>query len=146
VDASYEIKRRIKVMDEYRKHINDMTFEDVGIIEILTNENTFRFSNYMLKTMNYREISKEDVLDTIKNGNVIELHIKNNDIRVLKRSIKSYIGYDICVVYGLISKDIITCYKNTAGDNHSTLDLSLYQSDINVKKTLELYGIISNKN
>jgi hypothetical protein len=121
-------------MGECRKHINDMTFEDVGIIEMLTNQNTYNFCEYALRTLNYRDIPKDYVLDTIRNGNIIEVHIKNNDIRVLKRSLKAYAGYNICVVYGLISKDIITSYKNVVGDNHFNLDLSLYKNEVNIKE------------
>ena len=87
--------------------------------------------------MEEKNITFEDVSSALKDFNVIELHQKGWDTRILLRG-KAEDGYgkNTCLSLSLVTFRVITAYKNSATDNHYTLHAENYE-DINVVDLLE---------
>ena len=82
-------------------------------------------------------VDKRDVDDCLKAFDVIELHQKGWDTRVLLRGkAKDELGRNTCMSLSLITFKIITVYKNYANDNHKTLVRENYE-DIEVEDLLK---------
>ena len=82
-------------------------------------------------------VDKRDVDDCLKAFDVIELHQKGWDTRVLLRGkAKDELGRNTCMSLSLITFKIITVYKNYANDNHKTLVKENYE-DIEVEDLLK---------
>ena len=82
-------------------------------------------------------VDKRDVDDCLKAFDVIELHQKGWDTRVLLRGkAKDELGRNTCMSLSLITFRIITVYKNYANDNHRTLVKENYE-DIEVEDLLK---------
>lgn len=74
-------------------------------------------------------IDKRDVDDCLKSFDVIELHQKGWDTRVLLRGrAKDKLGRNTCMSLSLITFKIITVYKNYENDNHRTLVKENYEN------------------
>ena len=87
--------------------------------------------------MEEKNITFKDVSDALKDFNVIELHQKGWDTRILLRGkAKDRFGKNTCLSLSLITFRVITAYKNSATDNHYTLHTENYE-DINVVDLLE---------
>ena len=72
---------------------------------------------------------KRDVDDCLKSFDVIELHQKGWDTRVLLRGrAKDKLGRNTCMSLSLITFKIITVYKNYENDNHRTLVKENYEN------------------
>lgn len=122
---------------EFRKHIQNMTKEDIELLENITKRKEFKYTNYSLNRVLERNISYASVKDTIENGEIIEFHYKDGDMRVLKRNVNcTYNGFCTCVVYSLLSNSIITVYRNYHDDNHATLDSAQY-TDVDLQKLIK---------
>ena len=82
-------------------------------------------------------VDKRDVDDCLKAFDVIELHQKGWDTRVLLRGrAKDELGRNTCMSLSLVTFRIITVYKNYANDNHSTFVKENYE-DIEVEDLLK---------
>lgn len=77
------------------------------------------------------------IIETIKNSKFYEYKIiregdKIVDERVLLRSNKSYDGSNVVIVYSMKWNKVITVWFNSVDDNHETLDLSIYNEDMQI--------------
>ena len=87
--------------------------------------------------MEEKNITFEDVSSALKDFNVIELHQKGWDTRILLRGkAEDGFGRNTCLSLSLVTFRVITAYKNSATDNHYTLHTENYE-DINVVDLLE---------
>lgn len=124
--------------DEWRKlqkHFNK--WEGKRINEIIHN-NCFKFNTYSENRIKGRNISEIDVMRTIKYGNIVEFHFKNNSPRVLVRGKEIVKGESICVVLDVRAMRVVTVYKNDFTDSHLTLHKELYRSNIDLMKYLNI--------
>lgn len=122
---------------ELRKHIQNMTKDDIEMLENATKNKVFKYTDYSLKRVLERNIGYSSVQETIENGQIVEFHYKDGDIRILKRSNHcNHRGHCTCVVYSLLSESIITVYRNDYSDNHITLDKSKY-TDVDLQKLIK---------
>lgn len=85
-----------------------------------------------------KHISPRDIAECLKDFEVIELHQRNNwDTRVLLRGkAKDRYNRNTCISLSLVTFNIITAYKNSATDNHYTLQSENYENT-NVEYLLE---------
>lgn len=111
---------------EYRKHSSQLTQIETNILIHMINTKKYILCDHA----NVRKIDKiitdKEIQETIKNGELVELHYKNGDSRVLLRNRKSYNGKNICVVLSLSRSEIVTVYSDSANDNHRTLNWRNY--------------------
>lgn len=84
-----------------------------------------------------KHISPRDIAECLKDFEVIELHQRGWDTRILVRGkTKDRFGKNTCLSLSLVTFRVITAYKNSATDNHYTLHTENYE-DINVVDLLE---------
>ena len=84
-----------------------------------------------------KHISPRDIAECLKDFEVIELHQRGWDTRILVRGkAKDRFGKNTCLSLSLVTFRVITAYKNSATDNHYTLHAENYE-DINVVDLLE---------
>ena len=84
-----------------------------------------------------KHISPRDIAECLKDFEVIELHQRGWDTRILVRGkAKDRFGKNTCLSLSLVTFRVITAYKNSATDNHYTLHTENYE-DINVVDLLE---------
>ena len=82
-------------------------------------------------------VDERDIDDCLKAFDVIELHQKGWDTRILLRGrAKDKLGRNTCMSLRLGTFRIITVYKNYANDNHRTLVEENYE-DIEVEDLLK---------
>lgn len=77
-----------------------------------------------------KHISPRDIAECLKDFEVIELHQRNSwDTRVLLRGkAKDRYNRNTCISLSLVTFSIITAYKNSATDNHYTLQSENYEN------------------
>lgn len=98
-----------------------------------------RITFHTKSRMKEKDISFRDLFGIFKNYQIIELHEKDGDIRVLLRGIfRDTLGRNTCCSYSVSSNTIITTYKNSFADNHYTLDCNNY-IDTDISKLLKPY-------
>ena len=85
-----------------------------------------------------KHISPRDIAECLKDFEVIELHQRNSwDTRVLLRGkAKDKYNRNTCISLSLVTFNVITAYKNSATDNHYTLQSENYENT-NVEYLLE---------
>ena len=92
----------------------------------------FTYSKHFFDIAKKRGVKPKDAEETVIQGNIIEFHDriidgKVIDKRVLLRSNKTYKeNYNLCVVYSLWYKRIVTAYYNHITNNHDKTDFSMY--------------------
>lgn len=110
--------------------------EQTYILEILgfwtDFPNKITFIKHSMDRLYQKYIYEDEVIETIQNGKIIELHIVNNSPRLLFRKQRGNQTIDICVVMDLISGKVITAYTNSSNDTHKTLHEEIYNDDLDV--------------
>lgn len=120
-----------------RKHISQMTIqEETYLKNIYRRVRNPLFTPYSLKRLYQRGIQPTRVIRTIKLGELIEFHVKDNSCRVLIRESRPIHGVVTNVVLELFTKKVITSFKNSADDRHWNLDGSLYNKHLDIIKIL----------
>lgn len=120
-------------MSSEKKHVSQMEGREKRfLLNRLQAVKHWKASKYMLDRMAERGGAMEKVLDVIRNGNLIEYHVRNGKSRILMRGTRIYDGDVFCVVFELTTKKLITMYFNCADDNHSTLKEEAYDESIDV--------------
>lgn len=116
---------------EGRKHRSQMTREEIDVLEYLL----FAMNGWIIEsavnhaTNKGRAVTREDVEDAIKTGEVIEINTLG---RVLIRSKKGF-----CVVASLRDRIVITVWWNHPNDTHKRLKKDNYVWDVDVLNYLQ---------
>ena len=110
--------------------------EQTYILEILDywirNDINITFIDHSMDRLHQKWIFEDEVIETIKHGAIIELHIVNNSPRLLFRKQRSNQAKDICVVMDVLSGKVVTAFTNDSNDNHSTLREEIYNDELDV--------------
>lgn len=125
-----------------RKHRNQMTPDEITFAETLIHsiqewdvtgtdharsEAAFK-PRVSGQTRGQSAISKQDIINTLKYGNVIEL---NDRGRLVVRLMKGKRA-GTCVVVSIRDRKVVTVWYNDPRDTHATLRLSEYTWNVNV--------------
>ena len=101
------------------------------------NDKSITIVDHAKDRMLEKGVDERDIDDCLKSFDVIELHQKGWDTRVLLRGkAKDELGRNTCMSLSLVTFRIITVYKNYANDNHRTLVEENYE-DIEVEDLLK---------
>lgn len=123
-------------MQKKRKHISQMSYEEQEALVNLVNHTIFSFCDYCFYKMKKRKIKRKQVVKAIKNGYLIEYHFKDNSHRVLLRGRPNNSRKCVCVVLDLTNRNIVTTYYNNFNSRHTTLNLSIYDENLDVLQML----------
>lgn len=121
-------------MKECRKHISQMTSEDIIFLKNKVRvKGKPQLTDYCKDKMKLRGIKEWQVKKAIKEGELIEYHYVNPfEQRVLLRGTPNKRGNVVCVVYDVHTRDVVTVYYNKFNDNHKTLNMDRYLEDIDI--------------
>lgn len=123
---------------ELRKHYCDISSKEKDIINKSLKGKEFQVTGYTTFRKQERKITEDEINRVFKDYKIIEVHIKNEDVRVLLRGNKVEQGnINICVVVSLTNGRLITCYYNHHKDIHTNLDTSKYTKYINILNLLK---------
>lgn len=139
------VKDEMKSYVGKRKHWSQMTTDEVvGIFNRLKSvqNDEWEMIDHALDRLHEKKIqaTKEDIVSTIYNANVVEYKIDSSrgkcDERVVLRA-KAIVNrdYNLNAVYSLTNKRIITVWINHIKDRHATLDWNIYD------KNMKVFGI-----
>ena len=98
------------------------------------------FTSYAVKRIQQRHVDLDRILNTIKFGELIEFHVKENSFRVLIRESRPKRKQATCVVLELFTHKVITVFTNSEYDRHWNLDSSIYNKHLDIIKILRSGG------
>ena len=123
---------------EFRKHKDNFTTKEKDLISKCLLNKEFKFTPYTTFRKQSRKITMDEIRRCLDNNKVIEIHIKDGDVRALLRgNLVEQVNINICVVVSLTTGSMITCYYNSSKDNHYNLDISKYISYLNIVDILK---------
>lgn len=118
-----------------RKHRSQMSAEEIKYAETLVHSITeWNFAvDHVMDRMAEKKIKKQDAVNTLKYGDVIEVNDKGRLVmRLMKGMMKG-----TCVVVSVHDRVLVTAWFNKGSDNHKTLDKSEYTWKVNVIEYLK---------
>jgi hypothetical protein len=118
-----------------RKHREQMSPAEIEYSESLVHGITDwnLMTHHAAERMAEKHIAKQDVVNTLKYGAVIEVtSLGRIVVRLMKGKMKG-----TCAVVSPKDKTVVTVWYNRGSDNHSTIDMSQYGWDVNVITFLE---------
>ena len=125
-----------------KKLYGQFTEDEKKMINIILqgiNTKSVRITFHAKSRMKEKEISFRDLFGIFVNYQIIELHEKDGDVRVLLRGNKrDTLRRNTCCSYSITTNTIVTAYKNNFADNHYTLDCNNY-INTDISKLLKPY-------
>ena len=108
---------------DFKIHVDNLAFSAIRKLKLEVNsvKDKIQFNPYTLYRLEERNISIDDVRETILNGELIEYHYVDDERRILLRNKEG-----TCVVLDVSRGRVITVYKNDPDDNHKDLNRSNY--------------------
>lgn len=118
-----------------RKHRLQFSTEEITYTEKLVHSiNEWDFSqDHVLDRMAEKHISKNDIIVTLKWGEVIEINDKGRIVLRLMKGLRK----GVVVVISIRERVLVTAWYNDPRDNHKTLNLSDYNWDVDVIEYLK---------
>jgi hypothetical protein len=121
-----------------RKHRKQMTkAEIIAVEDVVQAQPNWVLGPHAIARLEKKGITKEQVLETLKIGYVIEVN-RNNDLCVAFR--KEYGAFAVCVVVSLQTRWVVTAWKNSAKDKHRRLDFSNYRWGVDLTREMEAFA------
>ena len=93
---------------------------------------TYEFTPYSMERAITRGVTTHEVMKTIIEGEIMEVHFKDESVRVLIRGCANKRNMDTCVVVDLCECSIVTVYQNDSTDRHYSLNTSLYDESLDI--------------
>ena len=124
------------MLKECRKHYLQFKNNEKDTLTKLISNNTYVIGSHATIRQTHKIILNREIRDTLKDYKIVEYHYKYGDNRVLIRSNKSFMKTNICLVLSLNRGEIVTAYDNSDDDRHETLDLKIYDRNLDIKKLL----------
>ena len=117
-----------------RKHRSQMSPAEINFTEKLVHGITeWNFAvDHILDRMAQKHITKQDVLDTLKHGEVVEVNSRGRVVLRLRVKYNATMKRGTCVVVSIANKVLVTAWFNNERDHHDTLDRSEYNWNVNV--------------
>lgn len=126
-------------MQHKRKHRTQFTpAELVAVTDFIHNNKWVDQSPHSNEMGIARSIPDKDIEFALMTGHVIEVSRKRNSTRALVRAPFND-RQDICVVVAFKDLTIVTSWLIAADDHHDSMDLSDYNWNVNLVKTMEMF-------
>ena len=123
-----------------KKLYADFTIKEKGILSEVLKKNSNKHIDicyHAKKRMEEKGIEPKDIIEALKSFKIIELHLKDGDVRILIRGeATNDSNKNTCMSLSLSNMRIITVYQNCSTDGHKTLVRENYE-DFNVENILK---------
>ena len=117
---------------EFRKYYTDFSTKEEKLLNTYLGKE-YNIGEHTIIRQKEKIITKDEIQRAIKNGKIIEFHVKDDNKRILVRGNCAENGrYNICVVLDIDNNRVVTAYDNLVNDKHYTLDYSKYISFVNI--------------
>lgn len=123
--AKYGAKKHISQMDELEKDFLFRQFHAVDRIEWV-------FTDYSQKRFTERKIDPTHFLTLWKDAELVEFHQKSKTNRILLRSRAVHKDAQVCAVFDITNKTIVTVYLNWVNNKHENLKEEFYDAKLDV--------------
>lgn len=115
-----------------KKHARQMTAAEKNLLQESVKDKQWQFHPHAKAKMEERGGIKEDILDVIENGSIVEYHQRNFMNRILFRGKKAIGKWVPCAVVEPTTSTIITVYWNHVDDHHRTINMKVYNKSIDI--------------
>lgn len=123
-----------------KKLYADFTIKEKEILTEILKKNSNKHIDicyHAKKRMVEKGIEPKDIIEALKSFKIIELHLKDGDVRILIRGeATNDSNKNTCMSLSLSNMRIITVYQNCSTDGHKTLIKENYE-DFNVENILK---------
>ena len=123
-----------------KKLYEDFTRKEKEILSEVLKKNSNKHIDicyHAKKRMEEKGIEPKDIIEALKSFKIIELHLKDGDVRILIRGeATNDSNKNTCMSLSLSNMRIITVYQNCSTDGHKTLVRENYE-DFNVENILK---------
>ena len=123
-----------------KKLYEDFTIKEKEILSEVLKKNSNKpidICYHAKKRMEEKGIEPKDIIEALKSFKIIELHLKDGDVRILIRGeATNDSNKNTCMSLSLSNMRIITVYQNCSTDGHKTLIKENYE-DFNVENILK---------
>jgi hypothetical protein len=127
--AEYGLKKHISQMTELEQEFLMRRFHEVP-------QQEWSFTSYSKQRFNERGIDAEHFLSLWEQDvELIEYHFKHNSNRILLRSKAVHNDANVCAVFSIEQRKIVTVYLNYKENNHERLRLEFYNKDLDILET-----------
>lgn len=116
-----------------RKHRKQMKAAEIGTLETHIRKVCARIidGTHATDRMAQKGVTAKEIVNALKYGEVIEIHNEANELRAVVRFAYGRPKVAVCVVVGMETGTVVTCWKNAGQDNHQTLNLYAYTWNVN---------------
>ena len=122
-----------------RKHRSMINAQELCFIQNAVDCRTYEFTPYSMERAITRGITTHEAMKTIIEGEIMEVHFKDESVRVLVRGHGNKRKMDTCVVVDLCEQTIVTVYQNESNDKHYNLNTSLYDETLDIFTLMREY-------
>ena len=123
-----------------KKLYEDFTIKEKEILTEILKKNSNKHIDicyHAKKRMEEKGIEPKDIIEALKSFKIIELHLKDGDVRILIRGeATNDSNKNTCMSLSLSNMRIITVYQNCSIDSHKTLVRENYDN-FNVENILK---------
>ena len=123
-----------------KKLYADFTIKEKEILTEILKKNSDKHIDicyHAKKRMEEKGIEPKDIIEALKSFKIIELHLKDGDVRILIRGeATNDSNKNTCMSLSLSNMRIITVYQNCSMDSHKTLVRENYDN-FNVENILK---------
>lgn len=122
-----------------RKHYRQMNPAEMQAIEMAVRAIAARraFVDHAEERMQQKKVSAKEIEICLRYGSAIEIHNEAGELRAVIQHTFGKPAVRVSVVIALATGKVVTTWKNSVLDNHSTVDLSKYTWRVNVVSILK---------
>jgi hypothetical protein len=133
-----KVKSKVKVIykkGEFKKHYSQMTELEKDFLMrqfYKVPKQEWKFTSYSLSRFEQRKIDPVHFLTLWNNPDLIEYHKKDGTNRILLRSRIQKDEYEVCAVFDLTNKVIVTVWLNWMNNQHQNLVIEAYNPRVDI--------------
>ena len=110
-----------------RKHRNQMKAAEIAALETYMHTVTPAIHiDHAAERMQQKNVTTDEIAKAIRFGKVVEFHNEAAELRVVMRLDFGRPKVAVCAVVEPKTAKVVTTWKNSGSDNHSTIDMSAY--------------------
>jgi hypothetical protein len=120
-----------------KKHEKDMSGAEKEAIAVRVREIAeVVISSHAADRMNQKIVTSKEIEICLKYGHAVELHDEAGEMRAVIRHGFGRPKVAVCVVIGIETGTLVTCWKNSGSDNHKTLNTFAYDKSADIMSLL----------